>query len=446
MTIENGQVRATAYDSASPSSTNRATRARFPRRSRELAARRRPGRRIRRGVGSRRGGGARSRGGARRARRRIRAARGAPGVRRPARDPAPLAGRLRLGLPGAPRPLARARCREREAVDAVMVYAAPLSILGPPLLSAVASLLGFAGIFWAIDGGGFGAAVVVSGSSLFTLGFDHPGGGVGGAVTTFCEATIGLGLLALVITYLPTLNAAFSAARRSSRCSTPAPARRPTRYADRASPRLRGHRDARRPLAGVGALDRRRRGVPLQPPDACLLPLVRPVAFVGDRDRGPARDGELPPLGDPGAGAETRRRGCSTGPRSAPSGGCEGTSTTRGRPRPAAGRPGRVPSKSSCDLAEIGVPLVDDHDVAWERFSGRRASYEPVSTRWHVSSTHRPVCGRRTTSKQSRLRPDDLAAGLSGDRSGADALRGPARPSPPPTASRCRRRRSGGGR
>ena len=105
------------------------------------------------------------------------------------------------------RGLSRLRgAREREAVDAIMVYAAPLSILSLPLLWLITTLLGFAAIFWAIDGGGFGNAVVVSGSSLFTLGFDRPVG-VGGALAAFADATIGLGLLALVITYLPTLNA-----------------------------------------------------------------------------------------------------------------------------------------------------------------------------------------------------------------------------------------------
>ena len=102
---------------------------------------------------------------------------------------------------------------EREAVDAIMVYGAPIAVLGLPLLWLLTTLLGFAGIFWAIDGGGFGDAVVVSGSSLFTLGFEKPDG-VGGAIVAFADATIGLGLLALVITYLPTLNSAFS--RRES--------------------------------------------------------------------------------------------------------------------------------------------------------------------------------------------------------------------------------------
>jgi hypothetical protein len=102
---------------------------------------------------------------------------------------------------------------EREAVDAIMVYGAPVAVLGLPFVWLIATLLGFAGIFWSIDGGGFGNAVVVSGSSLFTLGFERPDG-VGGAIAAFADATIGLGLLALVITYLPTLNAAFS--RRES--------------------------------------------------------------------------------------------------------------------------------------------------------------------------------------------------------------------------------------
>ena len=103
--------------------------------------------------------------------------------------------------------------REREELDAILAYGAPLSILGLPVLWLVTTLLGFSAIFWAIDTGSFGDAVVVSGSSLFTLGFQRPDG-VGGAIAAFADATIGLGLLALVISYLPTLNAAF--ARRES--------------------------------------------------------------------------------------------------------------------------------------------------------------------------------------------------------------------------------------
>ncbi|HEY2354233.1 MAG TPA: hypothetical protein VGH79_04960 [Gaiellaceae bacterium] len=110
--------------------------------------------------------------------------------------------------------VARARgAVEREAIDGIMVYGAPIAVLGLPLLWLITSLLGFAGIFWAIDENGFGDALVVSGSSLFTLGFDKPAG-VGGAIVAFACATVGLALLALVISYLPTLNSGF--ARRES--------------------------------------------------------------------------------------------------------------------------------------------------------------------------------------------------------------------------------------
>ncbi|HWX09311.1 MAG TPA: hypothetical protein VNY33_04980, partial [Gaiellaceae bacterium] len=103
--------------------------------------------------------------------------------------------------------------RDREARDAYMAYAAPLGVLALPAAWLVASLVGYAAIFWAIAGGGFGHAVVLSGSSLFTLGFERPPGVVG-AITAFTEAAVGLGLLAIVISYLPSLNTAFG--RRES--------------------------------------------------------------------------------------------------------------------------------------------------------------------------------------------------------------------------------------
>ena len=116
------------------------------------------------------------------------------------------------------RALAYARgARDREARDAYMAYAAPLGVLALPAAWLVASLLGYAAIFWGIDGGGFGDAIIVSGSSLFTLGFARPLG-VGGAITSFSEAAVGLALLAIVISYLPTLNSAF--ARRESVVAT----------------------------------------------------------------------------------------------------------------------------------------------------------------------------------------------------------------------------------
>jgi len=107
--------------------------------------------------------------------------------------------------------------RDRATRDAYTAYSAPIGVLMLPAAWLVASLLGYAGIFWAVDGGPFGRAFVVSGSSLFTLGFDRPPG-VGGAITAFSESAVGLGLLAIVISYLPSLNTAF--ARRESVVAT----------------------------------------------------------------------------------------------------------------------------------------------------------------------------------------------------------------------------------
>jgi hypothetical protein len=117
------------------------------------------------------------------------------------------------------------RAHDRRSRDAIMVYGAPLAVLCLPVAWLIASLIAYSGIFWAIDQGGYGDAFVVSGSSLLTLGFDRPPG-VGGAATAFSEAGVGLALLAVVISYLPSLNSAFSrreevVAKLDARAGTP---------------------------------------------------------------------------------------------------------------------------------------------------------------------------------------------------------------------------------
>jgi hypothetical protein len=65
-------------------------------------------------------------------------------------------------------------------------------------------------MFWATDDVlTWRDAFVISGSSLFTLGFQHPGTLIPIALS-FAEAGIGLLLLAILITYLPSLYQAFS--------------------------------------------------------------------------------------------------------------------------------------------------------------------------------------------------------------------------------------------
>jgi hypothetical protein len=63
-------------------------------------------------------------------------------------------------------------------------------------------------MFWA-RGLTPGEALIVSGSSLLTLGFDRPGV-AGGDLLAFAEAAFGLGLVALLVSYLPTIYSSFS--------------------------------------------------------------------------------------------------------------------------------------------------------------------------------------------------------------------------------------------
>jgi hypothetical protein len=67
--------------------------------------------------------------------------------------------------------------------------------------------LGFSFVYWGTGKEAALRAFEISGSSLFTLGFAEPAG-VGRIWLTFIEATIGLGLVALLISYLPTIYAA----------------------------------------------------------------------------------------------------------------------------------------------------------------------------------------------------------------------------------------------
>jgi hypothetical protein len=84
---------------------------------------------------------------------------------------------------------------------------APVALVSLPLVWMLSVTIGFSFIFWGIDSGGVQESFKISGSSLFTLGFAEPNGG-GRLWLTFVEATIGLGLVALLISYLPTIYAA----------------------------------------------------------------------------------------------------------------------------------------------------------------------------------------------------------------------------------------------
>ena len=101
------------------------------------------------------------------------------------------------------------RAASYEERDRVMAFYAPVSLLSLPPVWLILILLGFMAMYWSVGGSSVRAAFADSGSALLTLGFasvqDLPD-----QILAFSEATIGLGLIALLIAYLPTMYSAFS--------------------------------------------------------------------------------------------------------------------------------------------------------------------------------------------------------------------------------------------
>src|SRR5512140_854625 len=90
-----------------------------------------------------------------------------------------------------------------ERSDAIMAYYAPLGLmlLLPTWYALIC--LGYAAVYWALGLGSAGEAFVLSGSSLFTLGFSQPKS-LGISLVAFSEGMLGLIMVALLIAYLPT--------------------------------------------------------------------------------------------------------------------------------------------------------------------------------------------------------------------------------------------------
>lgn len=93
--------------------------------------------------------------------------------------------------------------------DAVMALYAPISLVLLPGVWVVLLILGFTAIFWGTGINPLSEAFTTSGSSLLTLGFVRPEG-IGRVMLTFLEAGLGLGIVSLLISYLPTIYGAFS--------------------------------------------------------------------------------------------------------------------------------------------------------------------------------------------------------------------------------------------
>ena len=93
--------------------------------------------------------------------------------------------------------------------DAAMALYAPISLVLLPGLWVTLMILGFTAVFWGTGIDPLREAFFTSGSSLLTLGFVRPEG-LGRVMLTFFEAGLGLGIVSLMISYLPSIYSAFS--------------------------------------------------------------------------------------------------------------------------------------------------------------------------------------------------------------------------------------------
>ncbi|HEX5465730.1 MAG TPA: hypothetical protein VFW92_03540 [Candidatus Limnocylindrales bacterium] len=93
--------------------------------------------------------------------------------------------------------------------DRIHAYYAPIALVVLPAFWLLLVWLGYALSFWAIGTGSPGEELRLSGSSLLTLGSVTSGVPLATALE-LSEAAVGLLLLALLISYLPTIYSAFS--------------------------------------------------------------------------------------------------------------------------------------------------------------------------------------------------------------------------------------------
>jgi hypothetical protein len=93
--------------------------------------------------------------------------------------------------------------------DRIMALYAPLGLVTLPAVWLTLMIGGFGLMFWGFGIEPIGEAFVMSGSSVTTLGFDRPAGRWMTTIS-FVEAGIGLGVVGLMISYLPSIYGAFA--------------------------------------------------------------------------------------------------------------------------------------------------------------------------------------------------------------------------------------------
>jgi hypothetical protein len=100
-----------------------------------------------------------------------------------------------------------------ERRDRVMALFSPIGLLATAGVWVILVDLGYTAMYWSIQRGGWSEAFFLSGSSLLTLGF-APADTLVERVLAFSEATIGLGLVAILIAFLPAIYSSFQRRER----------------------------------------------------------------------------------------------------------------------------------------------------------------------------------------------------------------------------------------
>jgi hypothetical protein len=113
-----------------------------------------------------------------------------------------------LGVRQLFRPFAPAGASYEQRDRAMAVYG-PFALLSLPAVSILLVFAAYACIFAGLRRDGWSNAFVTSGSSLLTLGFERPPD-LPSVFVALSEAAIGLGLVALIIAYLPAIYNVFS--------------------------------------------------------------------------------------------------------------------------------------------------------------------------------------------------------------------------------------------
>jgi hypothetical protein len=92
---------------------------------------------------------------------------------------------------------------------ALAAFYAPMSVMLLPVTWVIFLMVGFTMMFWGVSEPSLGASLSVSGAAITTEGFLAPKGGVE-TTLYIIEGVIGLGIVGLLITFLPTVYSIYS--------------------------------------------------------------------------------------------------------------------------------------------------------------------------------------------------------------------------------------------